>query len=132
MSDKSRIKMGSNRSFGLVFFTVFFVIALWSFRGDFSHIKKIPFYISLFFLIFGMINSNLLTPLNKLWFKFGMLLGAIISPIVMGLVFFAVVTPIAFFMRLAGKDLLKKKYDKKNNSYWVKRDKPMGTMKRQF
>ena len=132
MPNKIKIKMGSNRSFGLVFFTVFLVIALWSFRGDFSQIKKIPLYISLFFLILGIINSNLLTPLNKLWFKFGMLLGAIISPIVMGLVFFAVVTPTAYLMRLAGKDLLKKKYDKKNNSYWIKRDKQMSTMKRQF
>ena len=132
MPNKIKIKMGSNRSFGLVFFTVFLVIALWSFRGDFSQIKKIPLYISLLFLILGIINSNLLTPLNKLWFKFGMLLGAIISPIVMGLVFFAVVTPTAYFMRLAGKDLLKKKYDKKNNSYWIKRDKQMSTMKRQF
>ena len=77
-------------------------------------------------------NSKLLTPFNQLWFKFGMILGAIISPIVMGIVFFLVVTPTGLILRIMGKDLLNKKYDKKKRTYWIKRDTLIGTMKRQF
>ena len=88
MSEKFKIKMNSNRSFGLVFFVVFLVVALWSFDGDLNKIKRIPFSISLIFLILGIVNSKILTPLNRLWFKFGYFLGSIISPIMMGLVFF--------------------------------------------
>ena len=77
-------------------------------------------------------NSKLLTPLNKLWFKFGMILGAIVVPVVMGVVFFLVVTPIGLVMKIMGRDLLNKKYDKKKRTYWIKRDIPIGTMKRQF
>ena len=77
-------------------------------------------------------NSKLLTPLNQLWFKFGIILGAIVAPIVMGVVFFLVVTPTGVVMRIMGKDLLRKRYDKKKETYWIKRDKPVGTMKKQF
>ena len=132
MKNKPKIKISSNRSFGLVFFTVFFIFAFWSYRGDLSQIKVIPFLFSLTFLILGLINSNLLTPLNKLWFKFGTILGAIIAPIVMGITFFAVVTPTSFIIRMSGKDLLKKKYDKSKKSYWVNRDKSTSSMKQQF
>ena len=132
MSSKSKIKIGSNRSFGLVFFVVFFIIAFWSFRGNLNEIKILPLFISLIFLILGLIKSNLLTPLNKIWFKFGIILGAIISPIVMAVVFFLVVTPTGLIMRIMGKDLLKRKYDKTKQSYWIKRDQAIGTMKRQF
>ena len=132
MKNKPKIKIGSNRSFGLVFFTVFFIFAFWSYRGDLSQIKVVPFLFSLTFLILGLINSNLLTPLNKLWFKFGILLGAIIAPIVMGIIFFAVVTPTSFIIKMAGKDLLKKKYDKSKKSYWVNRDKSISSMRQQF
>ena len=123
MFEKSKIKMGSNRGFGIVFFVVFLVIAFWSFRGDLQQIKIIPFIISICFLILGLLNSKVLTPLNKLWFKFGLLLGAIIAPIVMGFIFFLVVTPIAFIMKLIGKDMLKRKYNKLSKTYWIKREK---------
>jgi len=132
MQNKSKIKMGSNKSFGIVFFIVFFIIAFWSFRGDFSQIKVLPIIFSLIFLILGLKNSNLLTPLNKIWFKFGMLLGAIVSPIVMAAIFFLVVTPIGLIMQLLGKDLLKKKYEKNKKSYWIERENEISTMKRQF
>ena len=131
MKQKSKIKLGSNRSFGLVFFVVFLIISLWPFNFD-SNIRILPAIISLFFLILGLINSKLLTPLNKIWFKFGIILGSIIAPIIMAIVFFFVVTPIGFIMRMMGKDLLNKKYDIKKKSYWIKRDKPIDTMKRQF
>ena len=126
------VKISSNRSFGIVFFLLFFVIAFWSFRGDFQQIKIIPFILSLIFLILGLINSKLLTPLNKLWLKLGELLGRIIAPIVIAIVFFLVVTPIAIIMRLLGKDLLKKKYDSRNKSYWINREEIINSMKKQF
>tara|TARA_B100002052_G_C15801883_1_gene561506 strand:+ start:195 stop:587 length:393 start_codon:yes stop_codon:yes gene_type:complete len=126
-----KIKISSNRSFGLVFCFVFLIIAFWSFRGEFEQIKILPFFISLAFLILGLLNSKLLTPLNKIWFKFGLFLGSIISPIIMSLIFFLVLTPIGLFMRILGKDLLNKKYNS-NPSYWIKRNKSTGSMKKQF
>ena len=131
MLQKSKIKISSNRSFGLVFFIVFFIVSLWPLiHGD--QIRIWTLVISFIFLLLGLINSNLLSPLNKLWFKFGILLGAVIAPIVMAFVFFIVVTPIALFMRIFGKDLLRKKYKKSDKSYWIKKDKDVNTMKEQF
>ena len=90
MKQKSKIKLGSNRSFGLVFFVVFLIISLWPFNFD-SNIRILPAIIALIFLILGSINSKLLTPLNKIWFKFGIILGSVIAPIIMAIVFFFVV-----------------------------------------
>ena len=124
------IKISSNRSFGIVFFIVFLLIALYplSYSGE---IRAWSVIISLIFLVLGLFNSKILTPLNKLWFKFGLLLGNFISPIVMGLVFFLVVTPTGLFMRLIGKDLLN--LNKKNvKSYWIDKTGPKSKMKNQF
>ena len=133
MRSKSKIKVSSNRSFGLVFFVVFLIVALWplKYEGD---IRLWSLALSIIFFILGILNSKLLTPLNKLWFKFGIFLGSIVSPIIMGLVFFSVVTPVGIYMRLLGKDLLKLKTDKEKNAstYWIKRDKQHSTMKKQF
>jgi large-conductance mechanosensitive channel len=82
-------------------------------------------------LILGIINSKFLTPLNKVWFKFGIFLGKLISPVVMGIIFFLVVTPIAFLMRMLNKDLLNLKFNKKS-SYWIEKTDPKSTMKNQF
>jgi len=131
MIGNSKIKIGSNRNFGIVFFIVFLVVSLWPLTYG-EPIRIWSAIISLVFLILGLMNSKLLTPLNQLWFKFGIILGAIVAPIVMGFVFFLVVTPIGLVMRIAGKDLLNKKYDKKKETYWIKRDKPVSTMKKQF
>ena len=79
----------------------------------------------------GLINSKILTPLNKLWFKFGIILGKIVSPFVMGIIFFLVVTPIGLIMRLFGKDLLNLKYNG-NKSYWIEKSGPKSKMKNQF
>ena len=127
----NKIKISSNRNFGLVFFIVFLIVSTWPLTYE-EPIRIWSAIISLVFLILGLMNSKLLTPINKLWLKFGMILGAIIAPIVMGVVFFLVITPIGFIMRIMGKDLLKKRYDKKKETYWVKRDKPVSTMKQQF
>ena len=132
MFDKSKIHMNSNRSFGLVFFLVFIIIAFWSFRGNLPQIKFLPLSISLVFLILGLMNSKLLTPFNKIWIKFGNLLGSIISPIIMGVVFFLIVTPTGIILRIFGKDLLKIKYDNNKKSYWNEKDKRTSKMKQQF
>ena len=131
MTSNSKIKISSNRSFGLVFFVVFLIVALWPLKNE-EDIRLWSLTLSIIFLILGVLNSKLLTPLNKLWFKFGIFLGTIISPIIMGIVFFLVVTPTGVFMRLLGKDLLKKNKEKNVSTYWIKRDVQGGTMKRQF
>ena len=124
------IKISSNRSFGIVFFIVFILIAFYPLINQ-GEIRIWSVLISLLFLILGIINSKILTPLNKVWFKFGIFLGKIISPIVMGLIFFLVVTPIAFLMRMLNKDLLNLKFSK-NNSYWIEKTDPKSSMKNQF
>ena len=131
MASNSKIKISSNRSFGLVFFTVFLIVALWPLKNE-EDIRLWSLVLSIIFFILGVLNSKLLTPLNKLWFKFGIFLGATISPIIMGIVYFLVVTPIGVFMRLLGKDLLKTSKVKNTSTYWIKRDKQHGTMKKQF
>ena len=87
--------------------------------------------IAIIFLVLGLINSKILTPLNKLWFKFGILLGRIVSPIIMGIIFFLVVTPIALIMRIISKDLLNLKFNKEK-SYWIEKTGPKSKMKNQF
>tara|TARA_Y100001970_G_C14172569_1_gene824986 strand:+ start:508 stop:894 length:387 start_codon:yes stop_codon:yes gene_type:complete len=127
----NKIKISSNRNFGLVFFFVFLIISLWPLMYD-GQIRSWSAIVAIIFLILALINSKILAPLNRLWFKFGLLLGSIISPIVMGIVFFLVVTPIGFIMKITGKDLLKNKYDKNSKSYWINREKNINSMKKQF
>ena len=124
------LKISSNRSFGIVFFIVFLIIAMYPLidNGD---LRIWSLTISLIFFILGVINSKLLTPLNKLWFKFGIFLGRFISPIIMGVIFFVVVTPIGFLLRIFGKDVLNLKYDN-SKSYWIKKNGPNSKMKNQF
>ena len=129
--DSDKIKISSNRSFGLLFFVIFLIISLWPLTHEGS-IRIWSVIISVVFLILGLLNSKFLTPLNLLWFKFGIILGAIVSPIVMGIIFFLVVTPIGLVLSIMGKDVLNKKYNKKKETYWIKRETPIGTMKRQF
>ena len=124
-------KRSSNRSFGLVFFFVFLVIAFWPMLNSGAPNYYLILF-SLIFLFLGLINSKFLTPLNNLWIKFGELLGMIIAPVVMGLVYFIILTPISFLIRILGKDLLNLKYSNKNETYWIKRKKNTGTMDKQF
>ena len=124
------IKVSSNRSFGIVFFVVFLLIALFPIIYN-SEIRLWSLVISFIFLVLGLLNSKILSPLNKLWFKFGILLGKIISPLIMGVIFFLVVTPIGFIMRLLGKDVLNLKYQDKK-SYWIEKTGPKSKMKNQF
>ena len=113
------IKISSNRNFGIVFFIVFLIIALYPLIFN-ENIRLWSLIISLVFLILGLINSKILTPLNKIWFKFGIYLGKLISPIIMGIIFFFVVTPTGYVMRFLRKDILNLKYNN-NKSYWIEK-----------
>jgi|TARA_B100000470_G_scaffold210908_1_gene189410 hypothetical protein len=128
--NNSKIKIGSNKSFGIVFFTVFFIISIWPLLSA-NEIRYWSLVISVVFLILGIINSKILTPLNKVWFKIGILLGNIISPIIMGMIFFLVVTPTSLIMKILGKDLLNLKKNTKN-SYWIEKKNQNSRMKNQF
>ena len=127
---KKKIKFDPNRSFGFLFFVVFLIIALWPLYAGYE-IRIWSILLSLIFLILAIINPKILSPLNRIWIRFGIFLSIIVSPIVMGLVFFGVLTPTAFFIKLFGKDLLRKKYSDEK-SYWIKREKNVGPMKKQF
>ena len=130
MNNNKNIKIGSNRSFGLVFFAFFLIIAIYPLTTG-GNLKYWSIILSLVFLILGLLKSSILSPLNKLWFKFGLLLGSIISPIVMGIVFFIVITPISLIMKILGKDLLNLKRDNKK-TYWIEESKIKSKMKNQF
>ena len=125
-----KIKIASNRSFGIVFFVVFLLIGFWPILSG-NELRILSILISLIFLILGILNSKVLTPLNKAWFRFGVFLGNFVSPIIMGIIFFLVVTPIGLLMKLLGKDLINLK---KNNekTYWIQRNKIKSSMKNQF
>ena len=124
------VKLGSNRSFGIVFCIVFLIIAFYPIiNGETARIWSI--IVSLIFLLLGLINSKLLTPLNKVWFKFGLFLGKIISPLIMGIIFFLVVTPIGILMRILNKDLINLKFNN-NKSYWIEKTDPKSKMNNQF
>ena len=124
------VKIGSNKSFGIVFFIVFFIISIYPLLSH-NEIRLWSLIISIIFLVLGLLNSKLLTPLNKIWFKFGLLLGKVVSPLVMGLIFFFVVTPIGILMRMLKKDLLNLKFNKKT-TYWIEKSDPKSKMKNQF
>ena len=124
------IKINSNRSFGIVFFVVFLLIAFYPLLQG-NDLRIWSLITSLIFLTLGLLNSKILKPLNKMWFKLGLFLGKIISPLIMGIIFFIVVTPIGIIMRLFNKDLLNLKYNKEK-SYWIKKVGPKSKMKNQF
>ena len=124
------VKIGTNRSFGIVFFAVFLIIAIYPLINS-GELRLWSLIISIIFLVLGLVNSKILNPLNKYWFKFGIFLGKIISPFVMGIIFFLVVTPIGLLMRLLNKDLLNLKFNN-SHSYWIEKTEPKSKMKNQF
>ncbi len=124
------INIPTNRNFGIVFFIVFIIIAIYPLFNN-SDLRIWSLIISLIFLILGLINSKLLTPLNKLWFNFGIFLGKIMSPLIMGIIFFFVVTPIGLLMKLFQRDLLSLKFSDKK-TYWIEKNEPKSKMKNQF
>ena len=120
-----------NRGFGLLFFILFLVLALWPLKNG-GEINLYLIFIALIFLLLGLVNSKILTPLNKGWIKFGEILGRIIAPIIMAIVYFLILTPISLLVRLFGKDLIGMKFSNDIKSYWIKRKKHLGPMDKQF
>ena len=125
-----KIKLPTNRNFGIVFSIVFLIIALWPLLKQ-NDLRLWSLSISGIFFILGLFNSKLLSPLNKTWFKFGIFLGGFIAPIVMGMIFFLVVTPTGLIMKLLRKDLLNLKKNKKK-TYWLDKDNSNSSLKNQF
>ena len=124
------VKISSNKSFGIVFFVVFLIISLYPLVNS-ENIRIWSLIISLSFLILGLINSSILTPFNKIWFKFGILIGKIVSPFIMGVIFYVVVTPTSLLLRLFKKDILNLKFND-NKSYWINKNEKRSKMKNQF
>ena len=127
---KKNDKFENNKSFGILFFIVFILVSIWPLKNG-EDLRIWSLLISLVFLFLGLINSKILTPLKSVWIKFGYLLGNIISPVVMGIIYFLVLTPTGLIMRLLGKDILKLNKNKLN-TYWEKKSKNQSTMKNQF
>ena len=121
----------SEKSFGILFFFIFFLISLWPFLSGGNTIRYWALSISIIFLALALFKKELLKPLNIAWIKFGELLGSIIAPIVMALIYFSILTPLSFIIRIFGKDLLRLKISKEN-SYWIKREKNITSMDKQF
>jgi len=127
----NEIENSTNKSFGIVFSIFFLLVFLWPIfkNEDLRTWALIP---SIIFLVLGLSNSKLLTPLNIIWNKLGILLGKFVSPIVMGIIFFLVITPIGFFSRALGKDFLRLKKNNNKNTYWIEKDNYKTSMKKQF
>ena len=128
--NSKNIKISSNRSFGVVFFIFFLIVSIFPLFKD-EDIRIWAVIVAIIFLILGLLNSSVLSPLNKIWFKFGLLLGGIVSPVIMGFVFFLVVLPTGIIMKLLRKDILSLKKNEKK-TYWIKRKTPPSSMKNQF
>ena len=124
------MRKSSNKSFGILFFIVFLIIGLWPLYHS-DPIRLLSIIVAVIFLILGLLNSRILSPFNKAWMKFGELLGKIIAPIVMLTVFFVILTPLSLVVRIFKKDLLNLKFSKEK-SYWITREKNIGSMKKQF
>ena len=127
---QQKIKISTNKNFGIVFFLVFLLIALYPLIKH-ENLRLWSLIIAVVFLILGLINSKILTPLNLIWFKFGIFLGKIVSPIILALIFFFVVTPTGLILRLMRKDVINLRYNK-NRSYWIEKSEPKSSMKDQF
>ena len=127
---EKKIKISSNKNFGIVFSIFFLLISIYLLLNN-NPIYYWSLFVSFIFLVLGLMNSKILSPLNLLWFKFGILLGKIVSPIVMGVIFFLVVTPISIILKIFGKDILNLKFNN-NKTYWIEKDGPKSNMKKQF
>ena len=126
----NKLKISSNKSFGIVFFIFFLLVSIYPLLKN-ENIRIWSLIIALIFLVLGLFNSKILSPLNQLWFKFGLILGKIVSPVIMGIIFFGVVTPIGVLMRILNKDLLNLKFNKEK-SYWIEKNSTKSKMKNQF
>ena len=124
-------EQSSEKSFGVVFSIVFLIVALYPLINS-EGLRIWALVVSIIFFLLAFLAPKILVLPNKLWFKFGLLIGSIVAPIVMAFVYFVTVLPTGLIMRILGKDLLKQKPDKNAKSYWIGRSEPMGSMKNQF
>ena len=124
------MKKTSEKNFGILFFVVFLLISLWPLLNG-NSLRIWSIFISITFLITAFLKPDYLKPLNIIWIKIGEVLGKIVAPIVMAFIFFFILTPLSFLIRMFGKDLLKLKYSK-DISYWIKREKNINSMDKQF
>ena len=129
--NNNEIEIGSDRSFGIFFSLVFFLIGVYPLLFE-NNIRLWSLALSSVFLFFGVMIPSFLHWPNKLWFKIGLLLSTLVTPLVMSFLFFVVFSPIGILFKLINKDLLDQKIDKSSKSYWVLRKNPIGTMKNQF
>lgn len=123
LQQHAQVEVGSNRSFGLVFFVVFLLIGLYP-MIDGADVRPWSLIVAGAFLFFAFFFSNVLRPLNVLWFRFGMLLAKIVNPVVMLIIYALTIVPFGVGSRLLGKDLLRIKLDKEQESYWIEREPP--------
>jgi hypothetical protein len=123
LSARQEVKPGSERSFGIVFAIVFALVALWPLTGD-GQIRLWAAGIAIAFLALGFTYPRALTPLNMLWFRFGMLLHHVVTPVIMGLIFYLTVMPTGLIMRALGKDPLRRRFDADASTYWIMREPP--------
>ena len=127
----NNIKPGSIKSFGIVFFFVFVIIALYPLLNE-NSIRVWSLIVSFIFLFLGLVNSDILKPLNLIWFKFGIFLAKFIAPIVMGIVYFTIVFPTFLLLKIFKRNYLNIKYERNRNSYWISTEDKNTTMKDQF
>ena len=127
----NNIKLSSIRSFGIVFFIFFTIIAFYPVLNNHG-IRLWSLIIGFIFLFLGLVNSPLLKPLNLIWFKFGLFLGKLIAPIIMGIVYFIVVLPTSLLLKLFKKNYLNINYERNKDSYWINVKNKQTTMRDQF
>ncbi|MGE4218629.1 MAG: SxtJ family membrane protein [Alphaproteobacteria bacterium] len=124
----------SDRGFGIVFAVVFTIVGLWPLTGD-RDPRWWSVALAAAFLLAALLRPGVLAPLNRLWTRFGLLLHKIVNPLVMGLMFFVVITPMGIVMRMAGKDPMRLRRDGAASTYWIAREPPgpePQSMKNQF
>jgi predicted membrane metal-binding protein len=129
-----RPAMGSSRGFGIVFAVVFGVVALWPLLAG-APPRLWASVVAGMFLALALIAPRLLSPLNRLWFRFGLALHRVVNPIIMAIIYLTTVVPVGLILRACGKDILRLKRDPNAQSYWIARDPPgppPGSMTKQF
>ena len=130
----SEIMLPSNKKFGLLFTTVFSLLGSYFYLLDKTNIYLIFFNLALLFFLLSIFKPNILNPLNKLWMLLGFIIGKVISPLVLGVIFFGLFTPISLFMKCFGRDELRLKLVSRK-SHWKKVNSErshVGSFKNQF